>query len=67
VCNDTTINIPLGKGSTYFASDEVPQGITDIDFVVRQIGHQLGVIFCMSWKKLTTNVVNQKWFNNYGN
>jgi hypothetical protein len=27
----------------------------------------LGVIFCMSWKKLTTNVVNQKWFNNYGN
>jgi hypothetical protein len=49
-----TINIPLGKGSASPA-DGVPQGDTfDIDFVVHEIGHQLGAnhTFRMSWKKL---------------
>jgi hypothetical protein len=58
------------KGSAYTSpADGVPQGDTfDIDFVVHEIGHQLGKSYFSHELEETCKCKCRtgKWFNNYG-
>lgn len=51
VCTNPTTSVPLGKGSGYTSpSNNVPAGDSfDIDFVVHEMGHQLGATHTFSY------------------
>lgn len=51
VCVNPTASVPLGKGSGFTSpSNNVPQGDSfDIDFVVHEMGHQLGATHTFSY------------------